>query len=58
VIRHGRDTEVFWAEGSGNPELVYGGEREKVGACSVLNFVCRGVCISMYMFMDLLSLGC
>ena len=31
VIRHGRDTEVYWAEGNGAPELVYGGEREKVG---------------------------
>ena len=32
MIRHGRDTEVLWAEAGGNPELVYGGEREKVGA--------------------------
>lgn len=30
MIRHGRDTEVLWAEATGNPELVYGGEREKV----------------------------
>jgi len=29
VVRHGRDTEVYWAEAGGTPELVYGGEREK-----------------------------
>lgn len=29
VVRHGRDTEVYWAEPGGTPELLYGGEREK-----------------------------
>lgn len=32
MIRHGKETEVFWAEGNGPPDLVYGGEREKVRA--------------------------
>lgn len=35
VIRHGRDTEVHWADASGTPELVYGGEREKVSRAGV-----------------------
>lgn len=30
VVRHGKETEIYWAEGNGAPELVYGGEREKV----------------------------
>lgn len=29
-MRHGKETEIYWAEGNGAPELVYGGEREKV----------------------------
>lgn len=33
MIRHGKDTEVHWAEANGNPQLVYGGEKQKVCGC-------------------------
>ena len=31
VTRHGHETEIQWANNSSDPELVYGGEREKAG---------------------------